>query len=240
MQAVVVFRGGFVSLRGVELAEIPGETVRVARAVFPKGCLAMRVRDVLGPHFTDADFEELFPVRGRPAVSPARLALVSVLQFAEGLTDRQAAHAVRSRLDWKYALSLELTDTGFDFSVLSEFRSRLVDGHARAGRDEGSEPAGVRGRDSAGGAEPACRGSTAIPPGRRTAVSRLGGLPVSNTETSAAPTERCCWRPSGRSRRRPDCGFCLRWSSCAGRGCSSSTKSMMSCAGVSRRTFRLA
>ncbi|WP_370424184.1 transposase (plasmid) [Streptomyces sp. QH1-20] len=63
-------------------------------------------------------------------VSPARLALVSVLQFAEGLTDRQAAHAVRSCLDWKYALSLELADTGFDFPVLSEFRARLVDGGA--------------------------------------------------------------------------------------------------------------
>ncbi|WP_420717170.1 transposase, partial [Streptomyces sp. H27-G5] len=118
------------SLRGVELAGIPEETVRVARAVFPKGCLAMRVRDRLGPVFADAQFEGLFPVRGRPALSPARLALVSVLQFAEGLTDRQAAHAVRSRLDWKYALSLELTDTGFDFSVLSEFRDRLVDGDA--------------------------------------------------------------------------------------------------------------
>ncbi|PNG16265.1 IS1182 family transposase [Streptomyces cahuitamycinicus] len=120
------------SLRGVDLAEIPEETARVARAVFPKGCLAMRVRDVLGPVFADADFEELFPARGRPVISPARLALVSVLQFAEGLTDRQAAHAVRSRLDWKYALSLELTDTGFDFSVLSEFRARLVE--ADAGR----------------------------------------------------------------------------------------------------------
>ncbi|GAA2948255.1 IS1182-like element ISGvi6 family transposase [Streptomyces enissocaesilis] len=113
-------------MRGVELAEIPEETVRVARAVFPTGCLVMRVRDTLGPVFADADFEGLFPVRGRPVVSPARLALVSVLQFAEGLTDRQAAHAVRSRLDWKYALSLELTDTGFDFSVLSEFRARLA------------------------------------------------------------------------------------------------------------------
>ncbi|MFI2642173.1 IS1182 family transposase [Streptomyces sp. NPDC018610] len=118
------------SLRGVELAEIPEETVRLARAVFPKGCLAMRMRDALGPVFADAQFEELFPVRGRPAVSPARLALVSVLQFAEGLTDRQAAHAVRSRLDWKYALSLELADTGFDFSVLSEFRARLAEADA--------------------------------------------------------------------------------------------------------------
>ena len=140
------------SLRGVELAEIPEETARVARVVFPKGCLAMRVRDTLGPVFADAEFEDLFPVRGRPAVSPARLALVSVLQFAEGLTDRQAAHAVRARLDWKYALSLELTDTGFDFSVLSEFRTRLVE--ADAGRmvfDAVLEAAGKAGLVKAGG-----------------------------------------------------------------------------------------
>src|SRR6266511_2964013 len=73
-----------------------------------------------------AQFAGLFAVRGRPAVSPARLALVSVLQFAEGLSDRQAADAVRGRIDWKYALGLELADTGFDASVLSEFRARLA------------------------------------------------------------------------------------------------------------------
>ncbi|GLV88502.1 hypothetical protein Slala03_81910 [Streptomyces lavendulae subsp. lavendulae] len=61
------------SLRGVELAVIPKETVRVVRAVFPKGCATVRMRDVLGPIFEDAQFKELFPVRGRPAVSPARL-----------------------------------------------------------------------------------------------------------------------------------------------------------------------
>jgi transposase len=58
------------------------------------------------------------------------LALVSVLQFVEGLTDRQAADAVRSRLDWKYALSLDLTDPGFDHTVLCEFRTRLLQGGA--------------------------------------------------------------------------------------------------------------
>ncbi|WP_330254551.1 IS1182 family transposase [Nocardia sp. NBC_00565] len=104
------------------------ETVRVAQAVFPEGCLAMRVRDVLGPVFSDAEFAEMFSRRGQPAISPALLALVSVLQFAEGLTDRQAAHAVRARIDWKYALGMELTDPGFDYSVLSEFRSRLITG----------------------------------------------------------------------------------------------------------------
>ncbi len=112
--------------------EIPVETVRVARAAFPKGSLAIRVRDELGSLFTDEEFVDLFPVRGRPAWSPGRLALVLVLQFVEGLTDRQAAEAVRARIDFKYALGLQLDDPGFDFSVLSEFRDRLVE--ADAGR----------------------------------------------------------------------------------------------------------
>ena len=91
------------SLRPNGLPQIPAETSRVARAAFPKGCLAIRIRDSLGELFEDAQFAGLFAVRGRPAVSPARLALVSVLQFAEGLSDRQAADAVRGRIDWKYA-----------------------------------------------------------------------------------------------------------------------------------------
>jgi transposase len=114
------------SLRPNGLTEIPAETARVARAAFPNGCLAMRVRDALGPLFTDEQFAELFAARGRPAWSPARLALVLVLQFVEGLTDRQAADAVRGRLDWKYALGLDLPDPGFDASVLTEFRARLL------------------------------------------------------------------------------------------------------------------
>lgn len=67
-----------------------------------------------------------FPRRGNPR-SPARLTLVLLRQFAEGLSDRQAADAVRTRIDWKYLLGLELTDPGFDFSVLSEFRQRLLE-----------------------------------------------------------------------------------------------------------------
>lgn len=78
----------------------------MACAAFPKGCLAVRVRDVLGPVFTDAEFAGLFPGRGRPAASPGRLAMVLVLQFAEGMSDRQSAHAVRSRIDWKYVSGL--------------------------------------------------------------------------------------------------------------------------------------
>ncbi|CAM5470782.1 IS1182-like element ISSdi1 family transposase OS=Streptomyces rimosus subsp. rimosus (strain ATCC 10970 / DSM 40260 / JCM 4667 / NRRL 2234) OX=1265868 GN=SRIM_026605 PE=4 SV=1 [Streptomyces rimosus subsp. rimosus] len=114
------------SMRPSGPGEIPAETVRVARAAFAKGSLAIRVRDELGPMFRDEDFADLFASRGRPAWSPAGLALVSVLQFVDGLTDRQAAEAVRARIDFKYALGLELGDPGFDFSVLSEFRDRLA------------------------------------------------------------------------------------------------------------------
>ena len=86
----------------------------------------MRARDELGAWYQDADFAAAYGVRGAPGMSPAQLAMVTVLQFTENLTDRQAADAVRGRLDWKYALGLPLDDEGFDFSVLSEFRSRLV------------------------------------------------------------------------------------------------------------------
>jgi transposase len=108
------------------LNDIPAETRRVARDAFPKGSLYIRVRDQLSPIYQDEAFAQLFPTRGRPAESPGRLALVTLFQFAEGLSDRQAAEAVRSRIDWKYALGLELTDPGFDPSVLTEFRGRLV------------------------------------------------------------------------------------------------------------------
>jgi transposase len=109
---------------------IPDETQRVARAAFPRGNLYLQVADRLGPIYHDAQFAALFPTRGQPAASPARLALATVLQFAEGLSDRQAADAVRSRIDWKYVLGLELTDPGFDHTVLSEFRTRLITGKA--------------------------------------------------------------------------------------------------------------
>lgn len=111
---------------------IPPETARVARAAFPKGTLCLRLADTLGAIYHDQEFTDLFPRRGQPAASPARLALVSVLQFVEGLSDRQAADAVRSRIDWKYSLALELTDPGFDRTVLSEFRARLIAGRAEA------------------------------------------------------------------------------------------------------------
>jgi len=107
---------------------VPEETTRVARAAFPKGTVYMTMKDALGGVFEDEDFAHLFPRRGQPAMAPWRLALVTIMQFAEGLSDRQAADAVRGRIDCKYALSLELDDPGFDASVLSEFRTRLLEG----------------------------------------------------------------------------------------------------------------
>ena len=89
----------------------------------------MRVRDALGAVYQDEYFVSLYPVEGQHAYEPWRLAIVTVLQYVDGLTDRQAADAVRERIDWKYALGLALTDAGFDFSLLSEFRLRLVDKH---------------------------------------------------------------------------------------------------------------
>lgn len=121
------------SLQPQAIPPIPNLTSQVAHAAFRKGNAYMQMRDVLGTFFTDDQFTDLYPADGQPAYAPWRLALVSVMQFAENLTDRQAADAVRSRIDWKYALSLELTDEGFDFSVLSEFRQRLVE-HAAGER----------------------------------------------------------------------------------------------------------
>ena len=111
---------------------VPEETARIARAAFPQSNLYLRIRDELRELFADEQFTMLFPKRGQPAESPGRLALVLVMKFIEGLSDRQAANAVRSRIDWKYALALDLTDLGFDYSVLSEFRTRLLQGGQEA------------------------------------------------------------------------------------------------------------
>ena len=86
----------------------------------------MRIRDEIGVLFDDQMFAGLYDPRGQQAIAPWRLALVTLLQFLENLSDRQAADAVRGRIDWKYGLGLELGDAGFDFSVLSEFRARLI------------------------------------------------------------------------------------------------------------------
>ena len=119
------------SLHPISAYVVPEHTARVARAAFPKGSLCLRLYDELGTIFTDHDFADLFAHRGQPAEAPFRLALITVLQFLEGLSDRQAAEAVRARIDWKYLLCLELEDPGFDYSVLCEFRGRLLEGGAK-------------------------------------------------------------------------------------------------------------
>jgi len=108
------------------LPPVPDDTVRIARAAFRRGNPYVLLRDKLGALFTDADFADLYPKLGQPAYASWRLALVTLMQFREGLSDRQAADAVRGRIDWKYLLALDLADAGFDFSVLCEFRGRLL------------------------------------------------------------------------------------------------------------------
>ena len=120
------------SLHPHVIEPVPDETARIAHAAFPKGHPYLTFRDALGTIFQDEDFAALFPAWGQPDLPPWRLALVTLMQFRENLTDRQTAEAVRARIDWKYLLSLELTDPGFDFSVLSEFRDRLLAGSAEA------------------------------------------------------------------------------------------------------------
>lgn len=116
------------SLKPSPIPPVPEQTILVAKAAFPKGNPYLILRDELGTIFCDEDFADLFPKKGQPAYPPWQLALVTLLQFRENLSDRGAADAVRARIDWKYLLGL--TDAGFDFSVLSEFRARLLAGEA--------------------------------------------------------------------------------------------------------------
>ncbi|MGW2587112.1 transposase [Streptomyces virginiae] len=105
---------------------MPELTAREVRASFPKGTAAVRVRETLGPLSEGASFAEAFPARGRPAVPPGALALVPVLQSAEGLSGRQAAGQVRARADWNFLPGPELDGPGFGFTVLGGFRARLA------------------------------------------------------------------------------------------------------------------
>ncbi len=112
------------------ILEIPDLTVEIVLSAFPKGNRYMKMRDELGTIYVDKQFADLYPKVGQPAEAPWRLALVTIVQFAEDLTDREAADAVRSRIDLKYLLGLELNNAGFNFSVLSEFLTRLLNGSA--------------------------------------------------------------------------------------------------------------
>jgi len=108
---------------------VPDATAAATEAAFPKGNPYIDLRAELGTLYSDALFLPLFQPKGRLVeVAPWRLALILVLQHLEGLTDRQAADAVRRCIDWKYLLGLELTDPGFDFSLLSDFRERVLTG----------------------------------------------------------------------------------------------------------------
>ena len=118
------------ALKPKPIAPVPEETARIVQAAFRRGNPLLKLRDELGTIFSDEDFTDLFPKLRQPGLPPWRLALITILQFREGLPDRQAAEAVRARIDWKYLLGLELTDPGFDHSVLSEFRARLLEGGA--------------------------------------------------------------------------------------------------------------
>src|SRR5690349_15343845 len=123
--------------------EVPELTARVARASNPAGTTAMWVRDRLDGLWADEDFASWYPRDGRPGISPAQLATVSVLQFLLDLSDRDAAEAVRCRIDFKYALGLDLDDPGFRHSVLGDFRDRLLeDGRPAAGGRPGRPAAG--------------------------------------------------------------------------------------------------
>src|ERR671917_2665561 len=92
------------SLKPDPIQPVPEETARVARAAFRKGNPLLKLRDELGAIFADADFADLFPRRGQPGLAPWRLALVTLLQFRDDLSDRRAAEAVRAGLEWEYPL----------------------------------------------------------------------------------------------------------------------------------------
>ena len=121
--------------------EVPELTARVARASNPAGTTAMWVRDRLDGLWDDEDFASWYPRDGRPGISPAQLATVSVLQFLLDLSDRDAAEAVRCRIDFKYALGLDLDDPGFHHSVLGDFRDRLLEDDRAPAPGPGPGPA---------------------------------------------------------------------------------------------------
>ncbi|MEU9602520.1 transposase [Streptomyces sp. NPDC048109] len=115
------------SLRPRSGEQVPSLTAQVARASNAGGTTAIWVRDRLDGLWCDEDFADWYPRDGRPGLSPAQLATVCVLQFLLGLSDRQAAESVRCRIDFKYAMAMELDDPGFHHSVLADFRDRLAE-----------------------------------------------------------------------------------------------------------------
>jgi hypothetical protein len=153
------------SLRPDPIGEIPAETARVARAAFLKGTFAMRLREEFDVLYRDEDFRALYPSRGQPALAPWRLALVTIFQFLEHLSDRQAADAVRARIDWKFALGLELDLSRVPFQ--------------RAGRVPLSLGQGSGGAPAAG----------------RHARAVQGARSGQAAGQAARPSARMCWAP---------------------------------------------
>src|SRR5262249_31272896 len=120
-------RRSAMSLRPETLPLVPDATAAAVRAAFPTGNLYGDLRAEFGTLYNDQLFADFSPPEGRPVeVPPWRLALMMVMQYIEGLTDRQAADAVRRCMDWQYALSLDLPDPGFDCTLWHDFRERLV------------------------------------------------------------------------------------------------------------------
>lgn len=121
------------SLKPQPPREMPEETARIGNQLLASESPYRLVGEQLYAKYRDEDFVDLYPAEGQPGLSPVDLAFVTAFQYMEDLADRAAAEAVRLRLDWKYALHLPLEDAGFNFSVLSEYRARLVQ-HQAEGR----------------------------------------------------------------------------------------------------------
>ena len=109
---------------------MPEETRRIGESLLDEDDPYRLIGEQLFATLNEEEFGDLYSSEGKPGISPVILAFVSVFQFMERLADRQAVQALRMRLDWKYALQLPLGYKGFDFSVLSEFRDRLLEGQA--------------------------------------------------------------------------------------------------------------
>lgn len=165
---------------------IPTATARIARAAFPQGHPHLAADEALGAVCTAAACAALFPRRGQPARPPWRLALTTIRRFAAGRADRQAADALRGRIDWQDVLRLDRADVGCDAAVLCAFRGRLLAGEAAWLLCE-TLLAWARAA-AAHGAGPAVHRRDARPGGR--ACPEPGG----GEGGDAAPRPRCCGR----------------------------------------------
>jgi transposase len=112
---------------------MPAETAAIGKAILKEDSPYRLIGDRLFERYSENDYADLYSPEGKPGISPVILAFVTVFQFMERLPDRQAAESLRMRMDWKYALHLPLAYEGFDYSVLSEFRDRLL-AHQAEGR----------------------------------------------------------------------------------------------------------